>query len=297
MSVLRSLLFAPGNHFRKVEKALTLDADAVILDLEDAVAVAEKVPTRETVAKALSADRRSKGYVRVNAYDTPYCFGDIQAVVGHGLDGIVLPKVETPDQLLTIDWVITQLERDRGLDVGMIDLIPIIETGKGLAVVEEIAHSPKRVRRLSFGAGDFSLDMNIRWTMEEHELDYARAKIATASRAARLESPLDTVFIHLGALDSLRSSSERARNFGFQGKLCIHPEQIEPVNQVFSPSSEEIQQAERVAPNGSRAYFRGICLKKFPKHIYGMSWTSVLFDVGDTTIKRVPLMDLSLIHI
>ena len=245
MSVLRSLLFAPGNHFRKVEKALTLDADAVILDLEDAVAVAEKVPTRETVVKALRTDRRSKGYVRVNAYDTPYCFGDIQAVVGHGLDGIVLPKVETPDQLLTIDWVITQLERDRGLDVGMIDLIPIIETGKGLAVVEEIAHSPKRVRRLSFGAGDFSLDMNIRWTMEEHELDYARAKIATASRAARLESPLDTVFIHLGALDSLRSSSERARNFGFQGKLCIHPEQIEPVNQVFSPSSEEIQQAEK----------------------------------------------------
>jgi citrate lyase subunit beta/citryl-CoA lyase len=161
------------------------------------------------------------------------------------LDGIVLPKVETPDQLSTIDWLITQLERDRGLDAGMIDLIPIIETGKGLAVVENIAHAPQRVRRLSFGAGDFSLDMNIRWTMEEHELDYARAKIATASRAARLESPLDTVFIHLGVLEGLRSSSERARNFGFQGKLCIHPEQIEPVNQVFSPSSEEIKQAQK----------------------------------------------------
>ena len=143
MSVLRSLLFAPGNHFRKVEKALTLDADAVILDLEDAVAVAEKVPTRETVAKALSTDRRSKGYVRVNAYDTPYCFGDIQAVVGHGLDGIVLPKVETPDQLLTIDWVITQLERDRGLDVGMIDLIPIIETEKVWPWSRKLHTAPK----------------------------------------------------------------------------------------------------------------------------------------------------------
>ena len=245
MSVFRSLLFAPGNHSRKVEKALTLDADAVILDLEDAVAVSEKIATREVVAQALIGPRRSKGYVRVNAYDTPYCFGDIQSVVGHGLDGIVLPKVETPDQLSTIDWLITQLERDQGLDEGMIDLIPIIETGKGLAAVENIAHAPHRVRRLSFGAGDFSLDMNIRWTMEEHELDYARAKIATASRAARLESPLDTVFIHLGMLEGLRSSSERARNFGFQGKLCIHPEQIEPVNQVFSPSSEEIEQAQK----------------------------------------------------
>ena len=245
MSVFRSLLFAPGNHSRKVEKALTLDADAVILDLEDAVAVSEKIATREVVAQALIGPRRSKGYVRVNAYDTPYCFGDIQAVVGHGLDGIVLPKVETPDQLSTIDWLITQLERDQGLDEGMIDLIPIIETGKGLAAVEHIAHAPHRVRRLSFGAGDFSLDMNIRWTMQEHELDYARAKIATASRAARLESPLDTVFIHLGMLEGLRSSSERARNFGFQGKLCIHPEQIEPVNQVFSPSSEEIEQAQK----------------------------------------------------
>ena len=245
MSVFRSLLFAPGNHSRKVEKALTLDADAVILDLEDAVAVSEKIATREVVAQALIGPRRSKGYVRVNAYDTPYCFGDIQAVVGHGLDGIVLPKVETPDQLSTIDWLITQLERDQGLDAGMIDLIPIIETGKGLVAVENIAHAPHRVRRLSFGAGDFSLDMNIRWTMQEHELDYARAKIATASRAARLESPLDTVFIHLGVLEGLRFSSERARNFGFQGKLCIHPEQIEPVNQVFSPSSEEIEQAQK----------------------------------------------------
>ena len=107
MSVFRSLLFAPGNHARKVEKSLTLDADAVMLDLEDAVAVSEKVATREVVAQALTGSRRSKGYVRVNAYDTPYCFGDIQAVVGHGLDGIILPKVESPDQLSTIDWLLS----------------------------------------------------------------------------------------------------------------------------------------------------------------------------------------------
>lgn len=245
MSVFRSLLFAPGNHARKVEKSLTLDADVVILDLEDAVAVAEKICTREVVVKALTADRQCKGYVRVNGYDTAYCFGDIRAVIVDGVDGVILPKVESPDQLQTIDWLITQLESERGLQQGSIDLIPIIETGKGLAAVDDIAAAPSRVRRLSFGAGDFSLDMNLRWTLEEHELDYARAKIATASRAARLEPPLDTVFIHLGALAELQASSERARNFGFQGKLCIHPEQIGPVNKAFSPSDEEIAQARK----------------------------------------------------
>ena len=245
MSVFRSLLFAPGNHARKVEKSLTLDADVVILDLEDAVAVAEKICTREVVVKALTADRQCKGYVRVNGYDTAYCFGDIRAVIVDGVDGVILPKVESPDQLQTIDWLITQLESERGLQQGSIDLIPIIETGKGLAAVDDIAAAPSRVRRLSFGAGDFSLDMNLRWTLEEHELDYARAKIATASRAARLEPPLDTVFIHLGALAELQAASERARNFGFQGKLCIHPEQIGPVNKAFSPSDEEIAQARK----------------------------------------------------
>jgi len=245
MSLFRSLLFAPGNHARKVEKSLGLDADAVILDLEDAVAVSEKAATRAVVVEALQGPRKCLGYVRVNAFDTPFCYGDIHAVVQKGVDGIVLPKVEFPAQLECIDWLITQLEREHGLEAGVIDLIPIIETGKGVANLKQICAAPSRVRRVSFGAGDYSLDMNLRWTRGEREMDHARACVAVESRAAGLEPPLDTVFIHLGELEALRASTELARDMGFQGKFCIHPQQIDIVNGVFTPTGEEIAKAHR----------------------------------------------------
>ena len=245
MSVFRSLLFAPGNHARRVEKSLTLDADAVVLDLEDAVAVAEKPAAREKVVAAFQAPRRVPGYVRVNAFDTPFCFDDLHAVVTTGIDGIVLPKVESPAQLVAVDWVVSSLERARGLAAGGIDLMPIIETGRGVAALREIARSGARVRRLSFGAGDYTLDMGMRWTFGERELDHARAAIVLESRAAGLDPPIDTVFIHLGEPDALRRSAELARDLGFQGKLCIHPEQVGPVNEAFTPTGEEVAKSER----------------------------------------------------
>ena len=245
MPLFRSFLFAPGNHARRVEKALTLDADGVILDLEDAVAVSEKPGTRALVVEALQKPRQCLGYVRVNAIDTPFCFEDVQAVVQPGVDGLMLPKVETAAQLQCIDWLMTQFERRRGLAEGAMDLLPIIETGRGVAGIEAICAAPTRVRRLCFGAGDYSLDMNLRWTRDEREMDHARASIAVASRAAGLEPPLDTVWIHLGEIDNLRASTERARDMGFQGKLCIHPEQVGVVNDVFTPPQAEIDKAQR----------------------------------------------------
>ena len=246
MPLFRSLLFAPGNHPRKVEKSLGLEADVVILDLEDAVAIAEKEATRRVVADALvNRPRRARGYVRVNPVDTRYCWGDLQAVVRPGVDGIVLPKLESASDLRTVDWVVSQLERERGMEPGAFDVLPIIETGKGVASIASICGARTRMRRLSFGAGDYTLDMGLRWTEGERELDQARSAIALASRAAGLEPPIDTVFIHIGELDSLRRSAELARDFGFQGKLCIHPEQVGPVNDAFSPTGEEVAEAHR----------------------------------------------------
>ena len=236
MSVFRSLLFAPGNHARRVEKALTLDADAVVLDLEDAVAVAEKPAARGKVVAAFQAPRRAPGYVRVNAFDTPFCFDDLHAVVTAGIDGIVLPKVESPAQLVAVDWVISSLERARGLAAGGIDLMPIIETGRGVAALREIARSGPRVRRLSFGAGDYTLDMGMRWTFGERELDHARAAIVLESRAAGLDPPIDTVFIHLGEAGrapALHRARPRSRipgqalhpsRAGGSGQRGIHPD-------------------------------------------------------------------------
>ncbi len=246
MGPFRSFLFAPGNHPRKVEKVFGCGSDAVILDLEDAVANAEKVATRAAVAAALAKPRGNLGYVRVNGFDTEFCFGDLAAVVGPGLDGIVLPMVESAAQLLAVDWMLGNLEREIGLEPGAIDLIPILETGKGVAALDEIAGSGSRVRRMAFGAGDYTLDMAMEWTLDEVELDDARARMVLASRVAGLEAPIDTVWIHIKDLDGIRKSSERARRMGFQGKMCIYPPQVAPVHDVFSPGAAEVARAERI---------------------------------------------------
>ncbi len=241
------MLFAPGNHPRKVEKVFGVGADAVILDLEDAVAIDEKVAARQAVLEALKKPRPCKGYVRVNALDTPFCYGDLLAVVGRWLDGVVLPKAESAAHVLTVDWLLTQLERERDLPAGGIDLIPIIETGRGVAAVKEIAGSGPRVKRLAFGAADYTRDIGMRWTLEEGELAPTRAAIVLASRVAGIESPIDTPFLHVGKhRDSLHRTTELARDIGFQGKLCIHPEQIDPVNRVFTPTEKEIAEARKI---------------------------------------------------
>ena len=172
---LRSFLFAPGNHARRVANALSLNADAVILDLEDAVATAEKPAARGAVAAALALPRQSLLYVRVNAADTRFCSGDLIAVVRPGLDGIVLPKVEDATALSTIGWLLAQLEQEQDLAPGAIDLIPIIETAGGLTNLDGILAAGTRVRHVAFGACDFTLDVNMAWSRTEAELAFARA--------------------------------------------------------------------------------------------------------------------------
>src|SRR5215470_15366720 len=199
--IYRSFLFAPGNHPRRVEKAFALDADAVILDLEDACPIAEKVATRGIVVAACQRSRRCLGYVRVNATSTEYGHGDIVAVVHKGVDGIVLPKVETADEIKAVDWVMTNLEKEQGLPAGAVDVIPIIETGKGMANIRAITAAGTRVRRIAFGAGDFTLDMNMEWSRSEVELLPYRSECVLASRAAEIEPPIDTVWTDLADRD------------------------------------------------------------------------------------------------
>ncbi|UTW50540.1 CoA ester lyase [bacterium SCSIO 12827] len=258
MAVHRTYLFAPGNHARRAEKAFTLDCDAVILDLEDAVAVAEKPATRALVVETLKQNPGKRGYVRVNAWDTEFCFNDILAVTGPWLTGLILPKVEEAAQVIAVDWILANIERDKGMEVGAIDLVPIIETGKGVANVRAIAAAGTRVRRLSFGAGDYTKDMSMRWTLAETEIDHARAEIALASRAEGLEPPIDSVWIHIKDTDGLVRSAENVRDMGYQGKLCIHPDQIGPTNGVFTPTEEQITFAEKVVAAFEEAEARGL---------------------------------------
>lgn len=246
MTVLRSMLFAPGNHARRVEKCLTLDADGVILDLEDAVAVSEKAATRALIAEALGRARRPMAYVRINGLTTEYAYGDLVSVVRPGLDGIVLPKVESASDLKTVDWLLGALEQARGLPVGTIDLLPIIETALGFSQIREIALSGTRARRLAFGAGDLTLDVGLHWSAAETELLPYRSAIVMASRAAGLEAPIDTVWIDLPDTEGFEKSVQTSRALGFQGKCAIHPDQVTTINRVFRPAADELDYARRV---------------------------------------------------
>ena len=246
MSVYRSFLFAPGNHPRRVEKALSLDADAVILDLEDACPIAEKRATRAVVVAACQGPRKGLGYVRVNAATTEFGYGDIVAVVQSNVDGIVLPKTETPDEIGAVDWVITNLERERGLPAGAFDIIPIIETAKGMANIRAITAAGTRVRRIAFGAGDFTLDMSIAWSRAETELLAYRSECVLASRAAGIEAPIDTVWVDLKDAEGFMNSTQHIKGLGFQGKMCIHPDQVAVANDILSPSAAEVEWSRKV---------------------------------------------------
>jgi citrate lyase subunit beta / citryl-CoA lyase len=258
MPVFRSFLFAPGNHPRRVEKALTLGADAVILDLEDAVANVEKAATRATVVEALGRPRHCLGYVRVNSLGTEWSHGDFAAVVAKGVDGIVLPKVESASDLLTGEWLLGALEREHGLPEGGIDLIPIIETAAGFSNLKSIAQAARRVKRLSFGAGDFTLDVGLTWTRDETELLPFRSAIVLESRAAGLEPPLDTVWAALKDAEGFARSVRLVKDLGFQGKLCIHPDQVPVVNDCFRPTEVELSHARRVVDAFAQAERDGL---------------------------------------
>jgi citrate lyase subunit beta/citryl-CoA lyase len=243
---LRSFLFAPGNHPRRVEKVFDAGADAVILDLEDAVPVAEKEQTRAVVVAAMQRPRASLGYIRINGVGTRWCMGDVEAVIGPWLDGIVVPKVESPDQLRLISEKISDAERRFGLPGGSIDLMPIVETALGVESARDIAAAGPRVRRLAFGGGDYTTELDIIWTAEEHELAYARARLTHASRIAGIEPPIDTVCVQVKDVERFRQSAWNGRRAGFAGKLCIHPDQVAPCNEVYSPSPQEVERAQRI---------------------------------------------------
>lgn len=255
---MRSLLFAPGNHVRRVEKALTLAADGVILDLEDAVATSEKAATRPIVAEALPKPRTGKLYVRVNATTTDWCYADIVAVVRQGLDGIILPKVEHAHELQAIDWLIGNLERERGIAPGAIALVPIIETALGVSNLASICRSGTRTKFLAFGAGDFTLDMGMAWSRTEAELLPYRSACALESRAAGMQPPIDTVWADLRDAEGFAASAKHAAALGFQGKMCIHPDQIASANAAFTPDDATVAQARRVVAAFDQAEAAGL---------------------------------------
>ena len=263
MSVLRTMLFAPGNRPRMLEKVGACGADAVILDLEDAVPIAEKVVTRTVVRAAVGAITTCPVYVRINPLDPRAAFSqaiggaDLQAVACAQLHGVLLPKVEEAADVQHAERLLSALEQVHGLATGAIDLLPILETARGIHNAYAIATAGTRVKRLAFGAGDFTRDIGVRWSRREVESQFARSALVIASRAAGIEPPVDSVWVDLRDQRGLVRSARLARQLGFQGKMLIHPSQVEPVQAVFSPTPQELDWARRVVAAFQEAEQRG----------------------------------------
>jgi len=265
MTLNRSFLFAPGNVARRVEKALTLEADAIIVDLEDSVALAEKAATRKSVAEALRRPRRGRGYVRVNAPSSELCYRDLVETLHRQVDGVVVPKIESAADLHAVDWLMANLEREFGVEPGTLDLIPQIETAAGVQRVDRILQArslrpykaPWRVKRVAFGGADYAHQLGLTVGMDEAELADARARVVLSSRAAGLEGPLDSPWFHFREAEGFARALERSRRSGFQGRLCVHPDQLGPVNAAYLPSAAELARAERIVAAFRDAEARG----------------------------------------
>ena len=250
MKPLRTALFAPGNRPDRAEKALALNADAVILDLEDAVPIAEKEKSRPLIREILDKNPGKRMYVRVNGLKTPYFKEDLEAVVCKNLVGIVLPKVEAPEDIFILDGLLTVLERKAGMKLGSLEVISSCESAKGVQEIYTIVSAKPEYHQVStvgFGAADYTLDLGISMTREGKELDYPRSRIPVASRAAGILPPLDSPWmIDLKDMDGLIDHAKKAKAYGFMGKICIHPNQIQPCHDVFTPTEEEIAYAKKV---------------------------------------------------
>jgi citrate lyase subunit beta/citryl-CoA lyase len=243
---LRSALFVPATNEHQIEKALGAGADGVVIDLEDAVARSEKAAARAAVARWSEHPRDCRLYVRVNALDTPFALRDLEAMALPGVDGIVLPMAAGGCDVRVADWVLSRLEEERGLAIGGIELLPIIETASAIANVREILAASPRVRRGAFGAGDFCADTGMAWVGSNPALAAARFQLVVACRDAGRQPPIDTAFVEVRDPDAYAAEAALAREMGFGGKFCIHPTQVEPANRAFSPSAAEVEKARRV---------------------------------------------------
>lgn len=226
----RSYLFVPGNRPERFAKACAAGADAVIVDLEDAVPPQEKVAAREAVAAWASSAQPV--LLRINAAETEWFAGDVALCGGGGVAGIVLPKAERLDEILLL------AARCKGAPV-----LPLIETARGFAEARTIARA-SGVQRLLFGSIDFQLDLGI--DGEDDELLYFRSQLVLESRLAGIQPPVDGVNTAIDDAGRLRADAARARRLGFGGKLCIHPRQVAVVNGCFAAAEEEVAWARRV---------------------------------------------------
>jgi citrate lyase subunit beta/citryl-CoA lyase len=247
---LRSVLFVPGTRADRFSRAFASGADAVVLDLEDAVEAGRKAEARELVGKfvsSLGSDTQSAVFVRINAPVSPWIDDDVDWLRGlQGfVDAVVLPKVEIA---AVIDGVADATPDRR--------VIPLIETARGVMNVSEIILAEAEIPAVLFGAEDLTAELGVPRTLQGEELLYARSAVVIAAATIEAE-PIDAVWVDLANPDALRQDATRAKALGFRGKMAIHPDQVGVINEVFSPTAGEIAAARQLVEADDRAREKG----------------------------------------
>jgi citrate lyase subunit beta/citryl-CoA lyase len=244
---MRSLLFIPGNKDNMLAKAVGLQPDVLVPDMEDSVPDGEKAAARETIARWLPqlAAHGARLLPRINALGTEWFRDDLAAVVAPGVFGITIGKVDSAEDIRAIDDQLELAERAAGLPAGKLRLVPWIESALGIVNAFAICAASPRIAGAAFGGEDFANDLGVERLDDESNMVYARSAVCTAARAAGVPA-LDTPWFLFRDDGGLRASSLTARRLGFKGRFAIHPAQIGTINDCFSPSAAEIAEAERI---------------------------------------------------
>ena len=261
MNLFRSWMFVPGHRQRMIDKALGLNADAIMLDIEDGVAPNEKDSARKNIAESLGRDKTPGSparYVRINAIGHSRMDADLEAVVRPGLEGLVCPKVDTSEEVRQVDAILNDKEPKNKLAKGSVKLLIAIESPRGLFNAPAIAASSPRVLGLIFGAEDFGREIGLPTVREgeARDLIYARSAIVIAAASAHVQS-VDGVWVDLNDGQGLLGFATQSRRLGFSGMSCIHPSQVDAINTTFSPTAEEIDYCQKVLQAFEEANARG----------------------------------------
>lgn len=248
MPVLRSVFYVPGNKEEMIAKIPKIPADVITFDLEDSVPPAEKEKARELTHKNLkmAAATGADIYSRLNNWETGMTNADCEAIVDVGLTAVCLAKCGGPDDVKRLDWKLEEMEQKRGLKPGSIQIQLLIETAKGMINVYEAAKASPRVNSLIFGAVDYTKDMRVDLVQPNgHEQDWARARMACAARAAGIIA-IDCPYVAFRDTEGFEIDTKYGRQLGFEGRMLIHPSQIEPSHRIYTPAPERLAWAKAV---------------------------------------------------
>jgi citrate lyase subunit beta/citryl-CoA lyase len=252
----RSRLYLPGNTPKLMLNAGIHHPDGIILDLEDSVAPDKKAEARLVVRNALRSVNfyGAERMVRIN--QLPLGLEDLNYVVPHFVNLILVPKCESADQVLEVDRKITEILKERELNYPVY-IMPIIESALGVVNAYPIASASDRVAALAIGLEDYTADLGAPRTREGKESFYARAQLVNAAKAARIQA-IDSVFSDVSDMDALREVVKESKSLGFDGMGCIHPRQIRVIHQEFAPTTAEIEKAQKIVMAFDQATAQGL---------------------------------------